>query len=435
VSKPKETGTASGRGSFCIPQAAVKALLDAQADAETICAYLTLARFTDRSNVYSTAGATALKKYLGLNNAVRRGGQPTKAQKTIEALKAIQVGKGEKAVPLVIGRDEWQRDHPAFALPDGPSGFAQVRHVLPDFYEPLTDRVWFSNELVTGHNTFKLPLKKLRQASDDAARVFLAMQQAVDMVNWGGVPPDAGPWKHYESTLDIPQGNSRLIHAKDASTVCPHPFAVSVAGARDPDPFKRIWDALAALEGCGLFYETVLVLDKNGERKKFSNGDEYDAVPQGAEPRYELDARTRHGYKPKGEGGLGAQTARTAGELGYSVAQGTVTQRDGKDAPPERTGIYPGRLFGKYAAIVPRGYPAMVAGIFRPRFRPSNPKNAGVKDAWARIYEGNRDGFAWIQELRHSRGLDPLPEPEWLAPRDTPSVWNQGGDLRARTLQ
>jgi hypothetical protein len=434
VSEPKETGTASGRGSFCIPQAAVKALLDAQADAVTIGAYLTLARFTDRSNVYSTAGTYAVRDYVGLNNAVRRGGQPTKAQKAIEALKAIQVGKGKKAVPLVIGRDEWQRDYPDRPLPDGPSEKAQVRHVLPDFYEPLTDRVWFSNELVTGHKTFKTPLKKLRQASDDAARLFLAMQQAVDMVNWGGVPPDVGPWQHYKPTLDFPQGNSRLIHAKDAGRVCSYDFAVSVAGADDPSPFKRIWPALEALEGCGLFYQTVLVLNKDGERKQFSNGDEYDAVPQGAEPRYELDARTRHGYKPKGEGGLGAQTARTAGELGHSVAQGTVTQRDGKDAPPERTGIYPGKLFGKYAAIVPRGYPAMVAGIFRPRFRPSNPKNAGVKDAWARIYEGNRDGFAMIQELRHSRGLDPLPEPEWLASRDTPSVY-QGGDLRTRTLQ
>ena len=60
-----------------------------------------------------------------------------------------------------------------------------------------------------------------------------------------------------------------------------------------------------------------------------------------------------------------------------------------------------------------RGYPAMIAGIYRLRFRVANPKNAGVKDAWAKIHQNNRDGFKLLQAIRAANTLDPLEEP-WI---------------------
>lgn len=44
-SKAQEKKARAGAGSFCIPKAAIEALIDAQATAYEICAYLTLARF------------------------------------------------------------------------------------------------------------------------------------------------------------------------------------------------------------------------------------------------------------------------------------------------------------------------------------------------------------------------------------------------------
>jgi hypothetical protein len=43
----------------------------------------------------------------------------------------------------------------------------------------------------------------------------------------------------------------------------------------------------------------------------------------------------------------------------------------------------------------------------------SNPKNAGVRGAWSRIIEGNRDAFELVQRIRVANGLQPLqPSPE-----------------------
>jgi len=55
--KTPNTKKPRGPGSFCIPRAALNALLDSGATAYEVCAYLTLARFTDESGRYSTAAS------------------------------------------------------------------------------------------------------------------------------------------------------------------------------------------------------------------------------------------------------------------------------------------------------------------------------------------------------------------------------------------
>ena len=53
--------------SFCIPRAAIEALINAQASAVEVCAYLVLARFTDPTGLYSTASVNAVFKYASIN--------------------------------------------------------------------------------------------------------------------------------------------------------------------------------------------------------------------------------------------------------------------------------------------------------------------------------------------------------------------------------
>ena len=392
-------------GSFCIPRAVFNALLDAEATVYEICAYLVLARFTGDCGRYSTASITAVNTYTGANKT--KGGKIDRAitrLKTIHAKGITQVSNGrsgkshamvEKVTdlgPIVFDRETWQKDTGEI-LPDGPTERGKVLHVLPDFDEPLADRIWFGNNLVRGFGGIDKPLKKLKDAGDVAARLLLFMYAANDMETWGGVRPIgsvSGPWHHYEpvATNVGLHGGARLIRSKDHGVVASIDNRVTGAGDK-----QIYFNALSALEFIGLVYEVVLVLNRNANKQTFKSGGEYSDIPNDAEPWCELDCRSQHGYKPQGEEGIGAATAATAGEFGHSVA------------------LEGGKFNGTYAAIVPAGYGAMIAGIYRLRFRVSNPKNAGVKGAWARIYKNNREAFDLVQRIRATHKLPPLTPP------------------------
>ncbi len=416
MEESQEVPRAAGPGSFCIPRAALNALLDNNASAYEVCAYLVLARFTDATGVFSTASISAVNRYTGANK--QKDGPISRA---IERLKTMRVttvtkvsngraGKSHAMVdqkndlgPILYDRASWQQVG-GETLPDGPHERAKVLYVLPDFGEEPGDRVWFGNNLVGGIGGFNSPLKALKNAGDVAARLLIALYAVNDMETWGGVGPVGnlcGPWNRYERVDDDKhlQGGARLIRAKShgsvgqRSTFCQAWTAPpgtenwweahQAAGA-------PVWRALEALEAVGLVYEVVMVLNRNAEKGTFSSGGEYSNIPSDAEPLYELDARSAHGYKPEGEGGIGGATAKTAGDLGFPVA------------------VEGGRFDGTYAAFVMKGFPAMVAGIYRLRFRVANPKNAGIKGAWARIHQNNREAFELVQAVRAANGLSPL---------------------------
>lgn len=401
-------GAPRGPGSFCVPRAAIEALLDAKATAYEICAYLTLAKYTDESGRYTSASISAVNKATGANKM--KGGPVDRAIERLKQIRAKTVkkvsngrsGKSHAMVdqavdlgPILFDRDTWHQQTGEI-LPDGPTGRGMVRYVLPDFDEAKESRVWFGNNLVGGIGGFSQPLKALKNAGDVAARLLLAMYAANDMELWGGVRPcgpGRGPWKHYEPVApDVHlYGGARLIRAKDQGEVASIDNRISGGNT------EAYWDALRALKSAGLIYEVVTVLNRNAKKEKFaSTGEEYGSIPDDAEPYYELDARSAHGYKPEGEEGIGGATANTAGELGHPVA------------------VEGGRLDGTYAAIVPTGYPAMIAGVYRLRFRVANPKNAGVKGAWARIHTNNREAFELVQAIR-AANKKPALVPPWEA--------------------
>ena len=394
-----------GPGSFCVPRRAIDALLNAKATAYEICAYLVLARYTDSTGCYSSASVGAVNKATGANKV--KGGPADRAiqrLKEIRATRETRVSNGATGAsrlmtddvddlgPILFDRNEWLK-MTGEILPDGPSQRGLVRHVLPDLDEGIEERVWFGNNLVTGVGGFDQPLKALKNAGDVAARLLLAMYAANDMELWGGVRPvgaGAGPWKHYEPVTDDVNlyGGTRLIRAKDQGEVASIDNRIS-GGSKG-----AYWDALRALKSAGLIYEVVTVLNRNAKKEKFTcTGEEYGSIPDDAEPYYELDTRSAHGYKPEGEEGIGGLTAKTAGELGYSVS--------------DRGGVFD----GTYAAIVPAGFPAMIAGVYRLRFRLANPKNVGVKGSWARIHSNNRDAYQFVHRVRAGHGLPEVPAP------------------------
>lgn len=407
MTEQQAKGAPKGPGSFCVPRAAVEALLDAKATAYEICAYLVLAKYTDESGRYSPASISAMNKATGANKL--KGGPIDRAIERLKQIRAKTVkkvsngrsGKSHAMVdqvadlgPILFERTAWQQQTGEI-LPDGPTERGLVRYVLPDFGEEKESRIWFGNNLVGGIGGFSQPLKELKNAGDVAARLLLAMYAANDMELWGGVRPcgsGRGPWKRYEPVApDVPlYGGARLIRAKDQGEVA------SIDNRISGGSTEAYWDALQALKSAGLIYEVVTVLNRNATKATFSSGEEYGSIPDNAEPYYELDARSAHGYKPEGEEGIGGATAKTAGELGHPVA------------------VEGGRLDGTYAAIVPKGYPAMIAGVYRLRFRVANPKNAGVKGAWARIHTNNREAFELVQAIR-AANKKPALVPPWEA--------------------
>lgn len=407
MTEQQAKGAPKGPGSFCVPRAAVEALLDAKATAYEVCAYLVLAKYTDESGRYSPASISAINKATGANKV--KGGPADRAIERLKQIRAKTVkrvsngrsGKSHQWIeqatdlgPILFERTAWQQQTGEI-LPDGPTERGLVRYVLPDFGEGKEGRVWFGNNLVAGVGGFTQPLKALKNAGDVAARLLLALYAANDMETWGGVRP-VGPdrvlWKRY-APVDTDKnlhGGVRLIRAKELGSIA---WMDKRINEGDADAY---WRASEALKTSGLIYEVVMVLNREGQKTKDSGGTEYITIPDDAEPYYELDARSAHGYKPEGEEGIGGATANTAGALGFSVA------------------VEGGRLDGTYAAIVPAGYQAMIAGIYRLRFRVANPKNAGVKGAWARIHTNNREAFELVQAIRAANNLPAL-VPPWEA--------------------
>ena len=396
MSEEAKQSARRGESSFCVPRAAIEALLNAQATAYEVCAYLTLARYTDRTGVYSTAGMKAINTATGANKT--KGGP---VERAIERLKKISGKTSKGPLPILFDEQGWI-DKTGEIIPPGPIPRADVRFVLPDFDEPTESRVWFGGNLVTGVGEFAKPLKTIKDGGDVVARLLLAMYAATDMEAWGGVDPHKGPWMRYESVDKeaLVITDVRLIRAKNEGTVGSGTMFSRAWAAPDRDWWKAheaagspVWRALELLESAGLFYQTVLVLNRNAESKTFASGGKYGDIPADAEPLYVLDTRSQHGYKPAGEEGLGGVTASTASDLGCPVATSG------------------GHFDGTYAAIVKRGQGAMVAGIFRPRFRVANPKNAGVQDAWSGIKARNREHFDFIQAVRAARKLPPAVSP------------------------
>lgn len=364
-----------GAASFWITKQAIKVLLDHQATAPQICAYLVLARHTDKSGVFSTAGMQAVYTKIGIGQAV--------AKRAVDALCEMRLG-GTDAQPLFLVHKAMDD----MGLVHGPGERSKIRYVLPDLDAPNDERVWLGANLVDGFKAFRIPLKRLKAMGDIPARLLLYLWQFEAMEEFGGILPWSSIYQQAEMTklgwgegfwgVDIWKatlgnfttnweciysvtGSEKKKKAQESSAK----YDERLGAARD-----MFWEARAKLEAAGFIYRMISVMDRK-------EGD-----PDG-QILFELGIKSTNDYQPpKGEEGLGKQTAELVERIiGTNVADSM------------------GRIRDEYAVVVPGGFSAYVVGIYRMRFRVSNPNNMGIKGAWARIHRGNAEALEWLQDL------------------------------------
>ena len=179
----KETGevkhTPKGKGSFWISKQAIEILLDAKATALEIAAYLVMAKHTDEGGMFTTSGIKAIHKATGVSHPV--------IQRAVDKISQMTLGKG-KEPHLIYKADDWQKLTKT-ELPSAPFERAEVRYVVNDYKAKPEDKVWISNELVTGYGKFTQPLKKLKMCGDVAARLLLISYRESNLEQYGGVNP------------------------------------------------------------------------------------------------------------------------------------------------------------------------------------------------------------------------------------------------------
>lgn len=368
---------AKGKGSFWISKTAISVLLAEKATATEICAFFVLSRYTDESGCFCTAGTQAVFRAIGVGHVV--------VGKALERLQQYRSGASSKNPQFIICTAEHWASTTGKSLPHGPVARSQVRWVLNNFDTSPEDKVWVANELVDGIGKFTKPLKRLKRCGDVATRLLMICYREHDLDQFGGVrPTEAFYWKYEMERIysGIPHGKYDLWHGEHLHTSAFNSASLPALGLtkysgdtdKKSDEIAPLWRAIEALDSAGFIYQIVTVMDRDGEDKE-------------SQVIYELDTKSRHGYKPQGERGLGGETARLSGNLGRSVADSA------------------GRLHGKYAAIVPAGVPTFIVGICRIRFRVANPKNHGVKGAWARIYGGQNEAKEWIDDVNERYGF------------------------------
>ena len=374
--KPK-AGRGSG-GSFWITRQAIDVLLNHKATATQICAYLILARFTDETGQFSTAGMQAIYKGIGIG----QDGAKLAVAELCKMQRPRKAGKAKTLDALVYPAEGW-RDSTGHDLPHGPSEMSKVRWVLNGFDAGSDSRVWMSNELVDGIGSFTQPMKRLKRSGDVAARILLLAYREQDLERFGGINPTTMFYDQYnmERVFEV-HGGYDLWHGEHENPtvykICSSPSLGITDWPKDEKQKSELvskwFRGMSALDSAGFIYQVVSVLDREHTHAE-------------AQVVFELHAKTRHGYKPKGEGGLSGPTAKLSGLLDKPVTDSM------------------GRFYDKYAAVVPAGMETHIIGIWRLRFRVSNPKNHGVRGAWARIHRGQEEALGWIKDVAEQYDL------------------------------
>ena len=384
-----------GKGSFWITRKAIAILIGQQATAMDICAYLVLAKHTDEGGQFSTSGIQAIYKAVGVGHAVAEKAVARLCQMGLKVAEPPKKGKrnpsdavrpadNPTALPLLVYQAEEWATKSGQSLPVRPTERSKVRWVVNDYGATENDRVWISNELVDGFGRFTQPLKRLKRCGDLAARLLLVCYAENDLEQYGGIRPRAEGTFFDAYTMQkikpIAQGYDLWHGVHKQSTGYGVAGFLGLSGFSSDEDKKQeqidpYWRAIESLDAAGFTYQVVTVMDRE------AGNDEGQVI-------YELDTKSRHGFKPQGEHGLGGATASLSHQLGNPVA----------DAQ--------GRLYGRYAVIVPSGVKPHVVGIYRLRFRVANPKNHTVKGAWARIYQGQKEAQEWLEEVASREKLE-----------------------------
>lgn len=118
-----------------------------------------------------------------------------------------------------------------------------------------------------------------------------------------------------------------------------------------------------------------------------------DELSQETSLLYQLYSLNRHGRPSEDEYGLARYIANTASSLDSPIWD------------------QQGQFDHTYGAIAEDDQEICVYGILRPRFRVTNPLNAGTFDAWHSVLDRDHEAFRLIQSLRLENDLPELPNP------------------------
>jgi hypothetical protein len=180
-------------------------------------------------------------------------------------------------------------------------------------------------------------------------------------------------------------------------------FPATVITRIDPhngkDGGQIFFDALNALECAGFIYEAVVLLNRNPILSKSKDGSPYGAIPDDAEILCDLGSPSPFGPVSDIERGLSEEQISTvmhlAKQKGYADSSSYFQALCGDDRCD-------------FLAVVSMGQPAMIAGLYRLRFRVTHSKNAFVAEAARRHLNTNHSFLNRLNYLRAMKDIEPI---------------------------
>lgn len=360
------TTTINGSGSFCIPVRSIDLLSICGIDSRVIGAYLVIAMFTAEDGISSTAGIQALEKYLACGK--------TAAERYVAELVEIGV-----IVDLRSG------------LGDQKAQRAAVRFKLHDFGEAIEERAWFDRSLVefTDKKTNRSRIFKLCEERVECIQILLWMHAHMPVgatTVQHPLPSQCQPGVFVRYQLD--EDYTRLFDSHTIQVACHPSFSLEDCDLVMVYGHLKLEKAMDTLVRQGYLYEVIMVWDQPLVPHPGSSGDErYIAV--GSQPLCQLHARKYGGKLSDDEVGVSHLTLKAAERADVQLFE------------------HDGVIDNKFAVVSKPGRAVGVAGVYRLSHRVKNPKNLGVKEAWASLMDTEYDYRKWLTYLLEDEyGID-----------------------------
>lgn len=310
-----------------------------------IGALLTVACYTDRTGVYSTCGAYAVRNALKIGD-----------KKASDILEELNQRGFIKSIDRLHKNSSLRK-----AMPDG-QGKAQVRWIIEANADPQARRIWFPVKLIEGAGKWYKPLSDLRQCGNLAARMLIALYLHEDVCLYGGIDPTAAihqTWKILGEPDEIFLQGCRywLFTVEHFSTWVMESFWSNTLRVESDEDGKipLLWPALKKLIDQGFIYRCLTVFAGN-------------EIGPDMELLYPLHTFNRHGHPPKGEESLAFMTAN-------------IARNNGSPVDCE------GRFSGDCFALVADTPEAQLVTIFRLRLRNVSPYNMDGKNGWSYVQQ------------------------------------------------
>ena len=350
--------TNNGSGSFCIPTWAIHLLSKKDIDSRVIGAYLVIAMFTAEDGISSSAGIQALENYLKCGNIA--------AERYVTELMQLGVIADLRSG---LGDKKAQR--------------AAVRFKLHDFGEAIEERAWFDRSLV-----------EFKDKKTNNRRIFTLCEERVEciqMLLWmhAHMPVGATTVQHPLPSLSQPgvfvryqwdEDHTRQFDSHTIQVACHPSFSLEGCDLLMEYSDLTLEKAVDKLVQKGFLYEVIMVWDQPLVPHPNPTRDGL-YIAHGSQPLYQLYARKCGGKLSDDEVGVSHLTLKAA-------AQADIQLFD-----------HEGVIDNKFAVISKTGRPVGVAGVYRLSHRVKNPKNLGVKDAWASLMDSEYDYRKWLTYL------------------------------------